>query len=45
MARKTMVILLVGLALALVRLREAQQAKKVKRIGYLTANTSSAELA
>ena len=44
MARKTMVILLVGLALALAVSAKAQQAKKVKRIGYLTANTSSAEL-
>ena len=44
MARKTMVILLVGLALALAVSAKAQQAKKVKRLGYLTANTSSAEL-
>ena len=36
MARKTIVVLLVGLTLALVHLAEAQQPKKVPRIGYLT---------
>jgi len=33
-----------GLLLALGLCAEAQQSKKVLRIGYLTANTSSAEL-
>jgi putative tryptophan/tyrosine transport system substrate-binding protein len=37
MAIKTMVVLLVGLTLASVRLAEAQQPKKVPRIGYLAA--------
>ena len=45
MARKTIIVVwLVALALAPFRLAEAQQAKKVHRIGYLTSNTSSAEL-
>jgi putative ABC transport system substrate-binding protein len=45
MARKTVIVVwLVALALAPFRLAEAQQAKKVQRIGYLTSNTSSAEL-
>ena len=37
MAKKTIVVLLVGLALASVHPAEAQQAKKDPRIGYLTA--------
>jgi|RhiMetStandDraft_4_1073278.scaffolds.fasta_scaffold81932_1 putative tryptophan/tyrosine transport system substrate-binding protein len=36
MARKAIIVLLVGLALASVRLAEAQQPNKVPRIGYLT---------
>jgi putative tryptophan/tyrosine transport system substrate-binding protein len=45
MARKTIIVVwLVALVLAQFRLAEAQQAKKVQRIGYLTSNTSSAEL-
>ena len=45
MARKTIIVVwLVALALAPFRLAEAQQAKKVHGIGYLTSNTSSAEL-
>jgi hypothetical protein len=36
MAIKTIVVLLVGLALASVRLSEAQQAGKVYRIGFLS---------
>jgi ABC-type uncharacterized transport system substrate-binding protein len=36
MARKTIVVLVVGLALASVHLVEAQQPKKVARIGYLS---------
>ena len=35
MAIKTIVVLLVGLTLASVRLAEAQQPKKVPRIGFL----------
>jgi putative ABC transport system substrate-binding protein len=37
MARKTIVVLLIGLALALAHPVEAQQPKKVPRIGYLSA--------
>ena len=45
MVRKTVLgVWLVALALAPFRLAEAQQAKKIQRIGYLTANSSSAEL-
>jgi putative tryptophan/tyrosine transport system substrate-binding protein len=45
MARKTFIVVwLVVLALAQFRPAEAQHAKKVHRIGYLTSNTSSAEL-
>ena len=45
MARKIIIVVwLVALALARFRLAEAQQAKKIRRIGYLTSNTSSAEL-
>ena len=45
MVRNTIIVVwLVALALAPFRLAEAQQAKKVQRIGYLTSNTSSAEL-
>ena len=35
MTRKTITVLLVTLALVLVRLAEAQQAKKIPRMGYL----------
>src|SRR4030095_15510702 len=42
MAIKTFVVLLVGLALASVRLAEAQQPKKVPRIGYLALSPPSA---
>jgi|SRR5262245_17598973 len=38
------VVWLVALALAAFRPAEAQQTKKIHRIGYLTANTSDAEL-
>jgi ABC-type uncharacterized transport system substrate-binding protein len=41
MARKPIIILLVGLTLASVRLAEAQQPKKVPRIGYLVTGFSS----
>jgi putative ABC transport system substrate-binding protein len=45
MARKIIIVVwLFALALAPFCLAEAQQAKKIHRIGYLTANTSSAEL-
>jgi putative tryptophan/tyrosine transport system substrate-binding protein len=45
MVRKNFIVVwLVVLALAQFRPAEAQQAKKVHRIGYLTSNTSSAEL-
>jgi putative tryptophan/tyrosine transport system substrate-binding protein len=37
MARKTLLVLLVGLALASVRLAEAQQPKKIPRIGFLSS--------
>jgi ABC-type uncharacterized transport system substrate-binding protein len=40
MGKKTIVVLLVGLILASVRFAEAQQPKKVARIGYL-GNTAS----
>jgi putative ABC transport system substrate-binding protein len=45
MAKKTMIVLLVGLALASVHLADAQQPVKVPRIGYLhpgSAATASA---
>ena len=41
MAIKTLIVLLVGLILASVRLAEAQQPKKVPRIGVLGAASSS----
>ena len=44
MARKTIVVLMIGLALASVRFAEAQQPKKSPRIGYLTASTPVAQL-
>ena len=45
MARKIIIVVwLVALALAPFCLAQAQQSKKIHRIGYLTANTSSAEL-
>ena len=37
MVIKTVVVLLVGLALASVRLAEAQQPKKIPRIGFVTS--------
>jgi len=42
MARKTIVVLLVGLALALVRLADAQQPKKVPRVCLLFPGSSTA---
>src|SRR4030095_5608330 len=45
MTTKTIVVLLVGLALAFVHLAEAQQAKKVPRIGYLGATSRSTNAA
>jgi ABC transporter substrate binding protein len=39
-----MVVLLVGLALASVHLAEAQQSKKVPRIGFLTATSTSSQV-
>src|SRR6266481_2028483 len=41
MTRKAIVVLLVGLALASVHLAEAQEPKKVPRIGYLSGTSSS----
>jgi ABC-type uncharacterized transport system substrate-binding protein len=41
MARKTIIVLLIGLALVSVRLAEAQQGKKVPRIGYLSSQSPS----
>src|SRR5262249_16687201 len=41
MGRKTVVVLLVGLALASVHLAEAQQANKIAQIGILDSGTSS----
>jgi hypothetical protein len=41
MSTKTIVVLLVGLALASVRLAQAQQPTKIPRIGYLTAGSLS----
>jgi putative tryptophan/tyrosine transport system substrate-binding protein len=43
MAIKTVIVLLVGLTLASVRLAEAQQPKKVPRIGFLTATSASSQ--
>src|SRR6266481_852566 len=45
MARKTVVALLVGLILASVPFAEAQQPKKVPRIGYLTSSDPATESA
>src|SRR5262249_35474943 len=42
MAIKTIVILLIGLALTQIHLAEAQQPKKVPRIGYLAPGSPSA---
>src|SRR5215475_14436023 len=42
MGRKTIVVLLVGLVLASVHLGEAQQPKKIPRIGYLSGASLSA---
>jgi putative tryptophan/tyrosine transport system substrate-binding protein len=42
MAIKTMVVVLVGLAFGLVHVSDAQQPKKVYRIGYLSSGASSA---
>jgi len=44
MATKTIVVLLVSLALASVHLAGAQQPKKVPRIGYLTGATPDGQL-
>ena len=44
MGKKTIVVLLVGLALVSVRLAEAQPAKEVPRIGYLDPASSEASL-
>ena len=41
MSKKTIIVLLVGLALASVGLAEAQQPKKVPRIGYLGSGSRS----
>src|ERR1700747_2923829 len=41
MGRKAVIVLLVGLALAPFRLGEAQQPKKVPRIGYLVSGSPS----
>ena len=43
MVKKTVVVLLVVLALASLRLAEAQQPKKVPRIGFLTAASASSQ--
>ena len=43
MVKKTVVVLLVVLALASLRLAEAQQPKKVPRIGFLTATSASSQ--
>jgi putative ABC transport system substrate-binding protein len=45
MDKKAIVVLLVGLALASVRLTEAQQPKKVSRIGFLTGASLSSQSA
>jgi len=45
MAIKTIVVLLVGLTLASVRLAEAQQPKKVPRIGFLSGGSASTAVA
>ena len=43
MARKTIIALLVGLTLASVHLAEAQQPKKIPRIGYLSNTDPASE--
>ena len=45
MRRKAIVVLLIGLALASVHLVEAQQPKKVPRIGYLSAYDAATDSA
>ena len=45
MGKKTIVVLLVSLTLGSVRFAEAQQSKKVPRIGYLSATSPSANVA
>jgi putative tryptophan/tyrosine transport system substrate-binding protein len=45
MAIKTVVVLLLSLTLGSVRFAEAQQSKKVPRIGYLSATSPSANVA
>ena len=45
MAIKTVVVLVVGLTLASVHLAQAQQPKKVPRIGYLSSTNSARESA
>ena len=42
MARKTVVVLLVGLILAFVRISDAQQPAKLPKIGWLEARSASA---
>jgi putative ABC transport system substrate-binding protein len=44
MVTKTIIVLLITLALAVVHLADAQQTKKSPRIGYLTASTPAAQL-
>ena len=44
MARKSIAILLVGLAFGLVRLAEAQQLKKIPRVGFLAGASGEANL-
>jgi putative tryptophan/tyrosine transport system substrate-binding protein len=43
MARKTIVVVVLGLTLASVHLVESQQTKKVPRIGYLSSLSPSSE--
>jgi len=43
MAIKTIVVLLVGLALAFIHLAEAQQSKKAPQIAYLSASSASSQ--
>src|SRR6516162_3640073 len=45
MGKKIIVVLLVSLTLGSVRFAEAQQSKKVPRIGYLSATSPSANVA
>ena len=43
MAKKTIVVLIIGLAFVPVRFAEAQQPKKVPRIGYVSSGDPSTE--